>query len=146
MRTRLLLCTFRVADLFLALPVQDVQEVLRYRVGTPVPRSDRVVRGLTNLRGQIIAAVDLRRRLGLPDHDGQLEQMQVVVRTADGATALIVDEIGDVIETDGHMDPPPKTLPRQLLAVASGIQKFTEGLLVVLFAERVVSALERDRA
>ncbi|HTS09206.1 MAG TPA: chemotaxis protein CheW, partial [Candidatus Eisenbacteria bacterium] len=60
-------CTFFVKDEFFGVPVQQVQEVIRYQEMTRVPLVSHVIRGLINLRGQIVMAVDLRRRLGLED-------------------------------------------------------------------------------
>jgi purine-binding chemotaxis protein CheW len=56
------------------------------------------VRGLINLRGQILTAIDLRRRLNSPERLGDQLPLNVVVRTAEGALSLLVDEIGDVVE------------------------------------------------
>jgi chemotaxis signal transduction protein len=64
----------------------------------PVPLAPRVVRGLINLRGQILTAIDLRRRLNSPERLGDQLPLNVVVRTAEGALSLLVDEIGDVVE------------------------------------------------
>ena len=58
-------CTFAVDDLLFAIDVLDVQEVIRYQEMTRVPTAPPAVRGLINLRGQIVTAIDLRRRLGL---------------------------------------------------------------------------------
>ena len=60
-------CTFFLQDQFFGVPVQQVQEVIRYQDMTRVPLVPRVIRGLINLRGQIVMAVDLRRRFGMPD-------------------------------------------------------------------------------
>lgn len=56
------------------------------------------MRGLINLRGQILTAIDLRRRLNSPERLGDQLPLNVVVRTAEGALSLLVDEIGDVVE------------------------------------------------
>ena len=91
-------CTFFVDGQFFGVPVQHVQEVIRYQEMTRVPLVPRVIRGLINLRGQIVVAIDLRRRLNASERpEGQLP-MNVVVRTGDGAVSLLVDEIGDVLE------------------------------------------------
>ncbi len=106
-----LLCTFAVADRRCAVPVDDVQEVMRAQELTPVPRAPAAVRGLINLRGLIIPAIDLRRRLALPDRPLDAAPMTVVVRTSDGPKALLTDDIGDVIEVDdASAEPPPDTL------------------------------------
>ena len=61
------LCTFAVDRYTFGVEVQKVQEVLRFQQMTRVPLAPWVVRGLINLRGKIVTAIDLRRRLGLPD-------------------------------------------------------------------------------
>src|ERR1700759_4249148 len=90
--------TFFVADLFFGVNVMHVQEVLRYQPMTPVPRSPQTVEGLINLRGQIVTAIDMRKRLGLPERASDKTPMNMVVRTTDGAVSLLVDEIGDVLD------------------------------------------------
>ena len=79
------LATFHVADRFFGVDVLCVQEVLRYHQMTRVPGAPEVIEGLINLRGQIVTAVDMRRRLKLkPRPEGQTP-MNTVVRTAEGA-------------------------------------------------------------
>src|SRR5712691_1623782 len=92
------LCTFMVGDLFFGVEVQQVQEVIRYLPMTRVPLAPRVVEGLINLRGQIVTAIDLRRRLELPERAEGQRPMNIVVRTAGGAVSLLVDDIGEVVE------------------------------------------------
>jgi purine-binding chemotaxis protein CheW len=60
------MCTFWVDGLYFGLQVEHVQEVLRYQQLTVVPCAPDAVHGLINLRGQIVTALDLRCRLGLP--------------------------------------------------------------------------------
>src|ERR1700677_839747 len=73
--------TFFVADLFFGVDVLHVQEVLRFQQMTGVPQAPDVVEGLINLRGQIVIAIDMRRRLGLPPRPGDQTPMNMVVRT-----------------------------------------------------------------
>src|SRR5271155_3083524 len=82
--------TFFVADLFFGVDVLNVQEVLRFQPMTPVPQAPGVIEGLINLRGQIVTAIDMRRRLGLSPRAGDKSPMNMVVRTADGAVSLLV--------------------------------------------------------
>src|SRR5579863_3440533 len=104
-------CTFYVDRQFFGVPVQQVQEVIRYQEMTRVPLVPQVIRGLINLRGQIVTAIDLRRRLGMAERPADQLPMNVVVRTDDGALSLLVDEIGDVIEVEeSSFEPPPETL------------------------------------
>jgi purine-binding chemotaxis protein CheW len=132
-------CTFFVDDLFLCLEVERVQEVLRPQEMTFVPLASKVVSGLINLRGQIVTAVDLRRRLDLPDRPDGQRPMNIVVRAEGGAVALLVDEIGDVLEVnDGAFERPPETLHGVARDMIRGIYKLKGQLLLVLDAERAI--------
>lgn len=133
-------CTFFVDGLFLAIDVLEVQEVIRYQAMTRVPTAPRVVRGLINLRGQIVTAIDLRCRLDLPPAGDGQRPMNVVVRTDDGAVSLLVDEIGDVLELDDRdCEPPPETIPPVIRDLVAGIYHLEKRLLLVLEPDRVVN-------
>jgi purine-binding chemotaxis protein CheW len=140
-------CTFLIDDLLMALEVERVQEVLRPQEMTAVPLASRVVKGLINLRGQIVTAVDLRRRLQLPDRTEGLASMNIVVRAEGGAIALLVDEIGDVLEVDqASFERPPETLQGVARDLLLGIYKLKDRLLLVLDADKAVTVPDAERA
>ena len=60
-------CTFMIEDCCFGLEVSVVQEVLKYQEIADVPLAQSVIRGLINLRGQIVMVIDLRRSMDLPD-------------------------------------------------------------------------------
>jgi purine-binding chemotaxis protein CheW len=132
-------CTFFLDGHFFGTPVPQVQEVIQYQVMTRVPLAPNVVSGMINLRGQIVSAIDLRRRLGLHDRpEGQLP-MNVVVRTNEGAVSLLVDEIGDVIEVEEEsLENPPETVQGFAREVLRGVYKLSGRLLLALDIDRVV--------
>ena len=131
------LCTFRVDTLHFGVEVLKVQEVLRAQVMTRVPLSHDAVSGLINLRGQIVTAVDMRPRLGLPRAVGGDGLMNVIVRTADGAVSLLVDDIGDVIEADEkNLEEVPATVAPGIRALLTGVHKLDRQLLLVLDPDR----------
>ena len=133
-------CTFFVNGLFFGVEVLHVQEVLRYQKMTAVPLAPPTVRGLINLRGQIVTALDLRRRLELPARTGDELPMNVVVRGEDGAVSLLVDEIGDVVEiNDDIFERPPETLRGVARELVKGVYKMKDRLLLVLDTERTLS-------
>jgi purine-binding chemotaxis protein CheW len=131
--------TFFVADLFFGVDVLDVQEVLRSQQMTPVPQAPEIVEGLINLRGQIVTAIDMRRRLQLPPQAGDRPSMNIVIRTPDGAVSLLVDEIGDVLEMDGSAyERPPQNLDPGAREIIRGVYKMKDGLLLVLDTEKAI--------
>lgn len=142
-------CTFFLDGHVFGTPVPKVQEVILHQEMTRVPLAPGVISGLINLRGQIVSAIDLRRRLGLPERpEGQLP-MNVVVRTGDGAVSLLVDEIGDVIEVEEEtLESPPETLQGFGREVVRGVYKLSGRLLLALDIDRVVDLrdLEKSKA
>ena len=138
-------CTFYVDRQFFGVPVQQVQEVIRYQEMTRVPLVPRVIRGLINLRGQIVVAIDLRRRLNAPERREDQLPMNVVVRTGDGALSLLVDEIGDVLEVQEEtFERPPETLQGIARELVSGVHKLSGGLLLILDTDKAVNVADTD--
>ena len=131
--------SFFVGDLCFGIEVMRVQEVLRYQEITRVPKAPSVIEGLINLRGQIVTAIDMRRRLGLPPRSNGAVPMNMVVRYEDGALSLLVDEIGDVIEVgEAAWEEPPPTLTGDQAKVVRGVYKLPQRLLLVLQTDAVV--------
>lgn len=133
------LCTFTVGDLYLGIGVRHVQEVIRSLAMTRVPLAPDAVRGLINLRGQIVTAIDLRARLGCPPRADDRDPMHVVVRTDDGPVSFMVDEIDDVLDvTAASLERTPETLSADARAVVQGVHVLPHRLLLVLDVARVV--------
>jgi purine-binding chemotaxis protein CheW len=133
-------CTFYVDGHYFGLDVLKVQEVIRYQEMTHVPLAPPVVRGLINLRGQIVTAIDLRRRLELTERPADQLPVNVVVQTGDGAVSLLVDEIGDVLEVqEKWFEQPPDTLKGTARELIRGAYKLEGRLLLILDTERTVS-------
>lgn len=131
--------TFFLDGLYLGIDVRDVQEVIRCQPMTRVPTAPPVVRGLINLRGQIVTALDLRRRLELPAAGAPESPINVVVRDDDSAISLLVDDIGDVVEvTEAEYEPSPETLTGVARELIRGAYKLDARLLLILDVEKTV--------
>jgi purine-binding chemotaxis protein CheW len=88
------------------LPVTRVQTIFQIEAVTPVPLGPREVLGLVNLRGKIVTAVSLRRRLQMPEADASKAKLAIGIEHRGENFALVVDEVGDVIVLD-----PEKRIP-----------------------------------
>jgi purine-binding chemotaxis protein CheW len=133
-------CTFYLGDQYFGLDVLKVQEIVRHQPLTRVPLAHPMVRGLINLRGQIVTAIDLRRRLDLPELTEDLEPVNVVLQTDDGAVSLLVDEIGDVLEvSEENFERPPETLQGSARDLIQGAYKLDDQLLVILDPDLIVT-------
>ncbi|HVN75149.1 MAG TPA: chemotaxis protein CheW [Thermoanaerobaculaceae bacterium] len=127
------LCTFYLDGMLFGIDVDAVQEVLRYQAMTPVPLAPRVVAGLINLRGQIVTALDLRRRLELPERPAELLPTNVVLRSSAVGASLLVDSIGEVVDVeDDAFEPPPETIRGAARELILGAYKLPARLLLLL--------------
>jgi len=139
-------CTFMLDGLLFGVEVERVQEVLTAPRMTCVPLACSIVGGLVNQRGQIVTALELRRRLGIKDRSDDRSPMIIMVRTETGVVAWLVDEIGDVIETAAaDFEPAPQTLQGLGRELIRGAFKLETQLLLVLDVEKVMSYREEAR-
>lgn len=137
--------TFRIDRFYFGVEVRNIQEVIRYQPMTRVPLAPAAIQGLINLRGQIVIAVDLRERLGLPPRDNGVLPMNVIVQTDDGIVSLLVDEIGDVVDvTDDEFEPVPATLTASITKLIEGAYKMPDSLLLMLNIREAVSTVQTE--
>jgi purine-binding chemotaxis protein CheW len=113
--------TFYLAGEIFGIRVEDVQEVLMPQPLTPVPLAPDHIVGLLNLRGHIMPAIDLRRRLHFPERSAA-EGSILVLKIRGCLVSVVVDEIGDVLSLPPHdWRPPPDTLAARHLGAVFGI-------------------------
>ena len=137
------LCTFTLDGLFLGISVGEVHEVLLAQALTPVPLAHPVVAGLINMRGQIVAAVDLRRVLRLPARaDNSPPPVNVIVRSGHELISLLVDQVGDVLEIESRLfTPPPDTTSPETKHLFRGAYQLPQQLLLVFDTNRAIEAI-----
>jgi purine-binding chemotaxis protein CheW len=136
-------CTFYLNKVLFGVELRGVQEVIQQVELTDVPLAPAVVGGLINLRGKIVTAIDLRRRLELPERPDDIRPVNVVVRTGDGAVSLLVDEIGDVVEVEQDtFEGPPETLQGKIRMVILGVHKLDRQLMHLLDIEKACETAE----
>ncbi|RIK84894.1 MAG: chemotaxis protein CheW [Planctomycetota bacterium] len=134
-------CTFFLEGVLFGIPVEQVQEVIRRQPMTRVPLAPPAVRGLINLRGQIVTAIDLRTSLRLGGHVDEAQAYNVVVRSAHGAVSFLVDEIGEVCTVNAaDLDEPPRHLHEPLRSMIHQVYRLESRTMLVLDAARSLEA------
>lgn len=132
--------TLTVAGQLCGVPVLSVRDVLGQQVITRIPLAPPEVAGSLNLRGRIVTAVDLRRRLGLAARPAEDTAMSVVVEHGTELYSLLADSVGEVIPlAEKDAEPNPPTLDVAWREVSRGIHRLEGKLLVVLDVERVLA-------
>lgn len=139
--------TMTIADQLFGIPVLQVRDVLGPQRITRVPLAPAEVAGSLNLRGRIVTAIDVRRRLALPARPAEMREMSVVVDHGGELYSLIVDSVGEVLSLSGAaFEPNPATLDPQWRDVATGIYRLDGALLVVLDVSRLLTFASLEAA
>lgn len=131
--------TLMVADQLFGVPIHSVQDVLGPQRINRIPLAPAEVAGSLNLRGRIVTAIDLRKRLGLPPRPADQPGMSVVVDLGGELYSLIMDAAGEVMSLPASaFEPNPATLDPLWQDVTSGVYQLEGRLLVVLEIERLL--------
>jgi purine-binding chemotaxis protein CheW len=140
------LLTVAVNGQSFGIPVLAVQDVLGPQRITPIPLAPREIVGALNLRGRIVTAIDLRRRLVMPDREPGAQHMSVVVDHGGEFYSIIVDNVGEVLNLSADtFKRNPSTLDARLKSVSDGVYRLSKDLLVVLDVRRMLD-IARDKA
>jgi purine-binding chemotaxis protein CheW len=132
------IATFRVGEMIFGIDVMMVQEVIRFQRMTVVPLAPPAVKGLINLRGQILTAIDLRELLGMEPRGEDERPMNVVFKSGQDEMSLLVDKIDDVLELDPRrLEPTPETLDEEYKNLVGSVYKLDQGLLLILSPDKV---------
>jgi purine-binding chemotaxis protein CheW len=121
------------------LRLERVRDVFVPRGMSPVPLAPPEVAGLLNLRGRIVTAIDLRRRLGLPPRSDGGTPIAIGIEECGGLYGLIVDRAGDVLRLKySSYDANPVNLDRCWMKVCAGVYRLDQGLMVVLDVDKLL--------
>ncbi len=133
-------CTFRIGELTLGVPVDSVLEVMRERPVTPVPRSAEAIAGITNLRGRIAMVVDARTRFGLDPGESRESAANIVLTHQDDLYVFAVDAIGDLIAIpDDALHRIPETLDRPRPELLESLYEMDDEWMLIVDVERLLA-------
>ncbi len=132
--------TIMVAGQTCSIPVLLVRDVLGPQAITPIPLAPAEVAGGLNLRGRIVTAINLRRRLGLPEAEDSSRAMSVVVEQSGELYSLIVDQVGEVLPLSGaDICANPPTLDPSWREVSLSVYRQDDRLIIMLDVERLLA-------
>jgi purine-binding chemotaxis protein CheW len=129
------------------LPIHKVHDVFVPESMTRVPLSAPEVAGVLNLRGRIVTAINMRRRLGLPQREGNHGIMAVGIEYRGESYGLIIDEVGEVLNLDAAgREANPANLDGRWAEISGGVHRLSGQLMVILDVERVLGRMQGDMA
>lgn len=127
------LVTFFLGGLYFGITTTDVLEVNRNSEITPVPKSPKIIRGIMNLRGQLVVAIDMYERLGLQIQANKIESISIILQCEGFLAALLVDDIGEILNlNDEAFEPPPSNSSLISKDMIVGAYKLPERLILIL--------------
>ncbi|MDA7948711.1 MAG: chemotaxis protein CheW [Hyphomicrobiaceae bacterium] len=135
--------TVMIADQLFGLPILEVQDVFMPEAITEVPTATQDVAGVLNLRGRIVTAIDMRKRLGLPDLEDDRSRMAVGIESNGESYGLIIDSVGEVHRlSDETFEANPANLDPRWAAISAGVHRLDGSLMVVVDVEKVLAQEE----
>ena len=139
--------TVMVGDQMFGLPIDRVHDVFIASALTDVPLAPREIVGLLNLRGRVVTAMCLRRRLGLPDRNEEGRNMAVGLEHQGESYGLLVDQVGEVMKLspDTH-EANPVHMDSRWVKLSRGVHRLDDKLLIILDVDAVLSLEVQSQA
>src|SRR5512140_2912027 len=139
--------TFKLEDEVFAVDISKVREVLDFTTITKVPRTPDFMRGVINLRGNVVPVVDMRLKFGMSKTEKTVNTCIIIVEISlDGDTTVLgalADSVQEVIDLEpNQIEPAPKIGTRLRTEFIQGMGKRDEHFIIILDIDRVFSAEE----
>lgn len=132
--------TVYIGGQLFGLPIAKVHDVFMPDDMTRVPLSPPEIAGILNLRGRIVTAIDMRRRLSLPPMEGEESPMAVGIEYKGESYGLIIDSVGEVLILENETkEPNPANLDSRWSELADGVHRLDGNLMIVLDVQRLLS-------
>jgi purine-binding chemotaxis protein CheW len=128
-----------IAGQLFGIPISRVHDVFEAERITHVPLSPPEISGVLNLRGRVVTAFDMRKRLGLPPREDMKKQMAIGIDHEGEAYGLLVDSMGEVLKlATASIDAVPINLQKDWAEISAGIYRLEDRLMIVLDVERIL--------
>ncbi len=139
------LVNFRLRDEEFGVDIGSVKEIIRVSEITHIPDAPSFIHGVTNLRGQIIAVIDLARQFGLAPRQDLPESARIVVtEIRDQTVGMLVDEVPEVLKIPaGDIEPAPVVIQTEVRKdYIKGVGKLDNRLIILLDLEKLLAPQE----
>jgi len=140
------LVSFTIDDVEYGLDILHVHEILRIPDITRLPNTPQYIRGVINLRGNVIPVVDVRDRFGFARQDATENSRIIVIESEGRQIGLYVDNVSQVIRiNDKNIDPPSGLIEGVSEIFIEGIGRLKDSLIVILSLKNILfEKNERD--
>ena len=132
--------TMTIAGQLFGIPTEEIQDAHIIESITRIPLAPPEIEGALNIRGKIVTAVSLRKRLGLPMRESNGKNMSIVVEFKGELYSLLIDTIGDVLSlSDKDFEKNPPTLDACWRDISAGVYRLDDQLMIMTNVPRLLS-------
>lgn len=129
---------FKLGKEYYGIPINKVISIEKMQESTRIPNCQNHVKGVINLRGEVISLIDLRLKLNMDPKEVDNNSRIIVVSNDDIVAGLIVDSSSEVIEIhEESIDNPPTSADNEYLSYIQGIGKTEDRLIILLELSKV---------
>lgn len=134
-----LFLTFRIANEDYGLEIRDVTEIIGIQQITQVPEMPPFVKGVINLRGNVVPVMDVRSRFGSPEREHDDRTCIIVVKVGEKSVGLLVDKVNEVVTIpENQIEPPPVNRRNETGSYIQGMGKTGEEVKILLDVQRLI--------
>ena len=137
--------SFIVGEEQFGIPIEDVIEIGRVETITRVPSAPKFIRGVANLRGEIIPVIDLRTRFAMEAQAATTQSRMLYIRSGSVKLGLVVDRVLAILELPQAQPPPPAICSKRVSEYLAGIAQYGDQVVLLLGAERFLTESEQER-
>lgn len=134
--------TIFISGQLFGLPISRVHDVFVPESVTRVPLSQTEIAGVLNLRGRIVTAIDMRKRLGLTSLKTEGSLMAIGIEFKEESYGLIIDSVGEVLDlSETSREAVPSNLDQRWASIAAGVHRLEHDLMVILDVDKVLGEM-----
>ncbi len=131
--------TFKLADEEYGIGIMHVTEIVGLQNITEVPDMPEFVKGVVNLRGQVIPVIDVRLRFHMKPKEYDERTCIIVLNIRDVQIGLVVDTVNEVLTIDEKLiSPPPKVAAANSAQYIKGLGKINDEVKILLSGEKLL--------
>ena len=138
------LVVFKLHNEEFGVEITDVREIVKVGHITRLPHVADYIEGVTNLRGEVIPVISLRKRFGLEAQENTQDTRIIMLEVNSSMVGFIVDSVTETLRlADDAIEPPPSNIAGLKAHYLAGVGKLEDRLLILLEVDKILTSEEQ---
>lgn len=134
--------TFKLGAEHYAIDILKVQEIRGYEAATRIANAPQAVKGVINLRGNIVPIIDLRIRFNLPQSSYDSFTVVIIVNVGTRVVGMVVDGVSDVVSLSPDQIQPRPTMAAVNQSCITGLGTLDDRMLILLDVQALLADVD----